>query len=132
MNLPLIGIWVRLLTIPYRFLYPVILVLICIGVYAVGSNVYDVVQVFVFGFLGYLMMQVRLEPAPLLLGFVLGPLLEDNFRRALILSRGDLAVFVERPISLSLLLASVAVIAFSLRRPVAAMPDVDRSKGSSR
>ncbi len=132
MNLPLIGVWVRLLTIPYRFLYPVILVLICVGVYAVGSNVYDVVQVFVFGFVGYLMMQVRLEPAPLLLGFVLGPLLEDNFRRALILSRGDLAVFVERPISLSLLLASVAVIAFSLRRPVATMPDVDRSKGSSR
>ena len=132
MNLPLIGVWVRLLTIPYRFLYPVILVLICIGVYAVGSNVYDVVQVFLFGLVGYLMMQARLEPAPLLLGFVLGPLLEDNFRRALILSRGDLAVFIERPISLSLLLASAAVIAFSLRRPVAETPDADHSQSSSR
>ena len=131
MNLPLIGIWVRILTIPYRLLYPVILVLICVGVYAVGSNVYHVLQVILFGLLGYLMMQVRLEPAPLLLGFVLGPLLEDNFRRALILSRGDLAVFVERPISLSLLLASIAVIAISLRRPAAAMREAGRSEESS-
>ena len=120
MNLPLIGIWVRILTIPYRFLYPVILVLICVGVYAVGSNVYDVVQVLLFGLVGYLMLRVRLEPAPMLLGFVLGPLLEDNFRRALILSRGDLAVFVERPISLSLLLACAVIIVISLRRPAAA------------
>ena len=127
MNLPLIGIWVRILTIPYRLLYPVILVLICVGVYAVGSNVYDVVQVILFGFVGYLMMQVRLEPAPLLLGFVLGPLLEDNFRRALILSRGDLGVFIERPISLSLLLASAAIIAISLRRPA---PVLRRTGGS--
>ena len=120
MNLPLIGIWVRILTIPYRYLYPVILVLICVGVYAVGSNVYDVVQVLLFGLVGYLMLRVRLEPAPMLLGFVLGPLLEDNFRRALILSRGDLAVFVERPISLSLLLACAVIVVFSLRRPAAA------------
>ncbi len=127
-NLPLIGVWVRLLAIPYRYLYPVILVLICVGVYAVGSNVYDIVQVFLFGLVGYLMMRARLEPAPLLLGFVLGPLLEDNFRRALILSRGDLAVFIERPISLSLLLAGIAVIAFSIRRPVADLPGVDQSR----
>lgn len=118
LNLPLIGIWVRLLTIPYRLLYPVILVLICVGVYAVGSSVFDVVQVIFFGIVGYQMMRFRLEPAPLLLGFVLGPLLEENFRRALILSRGDLAVFVERPISVGLLLASVAIVLVSLRRPV--------------
>ncbi len=124
MNLPLIGVWVRILTIPYRFLYSVILVLICVGVYAVGSNVYDVVQVLLFGLVGYLMLQVRLEPAPMLLGFVLGPLLEDNFRRALILSRGDLAVFVERPISLTLLLVGVVIVLFSLRRPAATSTNV--------
>ncbi|MDE0531541.1 MAG: tripartite tricarboxylate transporter permease [Albidovulum sp.] len=132
MNLPLIGLWVKLLTIPYRYLYPVILVLICVGVYAVSSNVYDVVQVFLFGIVGYLMMRAKLEPAPMLLGFVLGPLLEDNFRRALILSRGELSVFVERPISLSLLLASAALIAFSLRRPVAVAADGDQSREVSR
>ena len=131
MNLPLIGIWVRLLTIPYRFLYPVILVLICVGVYATASSIHDVVQVFVFGILGYLMMRARLEPAPLLLGFVLGPLLEEHFRRALILSRGDLAVFFERPISLTLLLASAALVAFSLRRPVASRTEADEPPGPS-
>ena len=82
LNLPLIGKWVRILTIPYRLLYPVILVLICFGVYAAGSNVYHVLQVCLSGLLGYLMIRVRLEAAPLLQGFVLGPLLEDNYRRA--------------------------------------------------
>ena len=117
MNLPMIGLWVRILTIPYRILYPVILVLICIGVYAVSSSVFHVFQVIFFGLIGFIMNRIRLEPAPMLLGFVLGPLLEEHFRRALILSRGDLSVFVERPISAGLLLASLAVIAFSIRKP---------------
>ncbi|MFV0336018.1 MAG: tripartite tricarboxylate transporter permease [Tropicimonas sp.] len=124
LNLPLIGLWVRMLQIPYRLLYPVVIVLICIGVYAVGNNVLHVVQVIVFGIAGYLMKRVRLEPAPLLLGFVLSPLLEDNFRRALLLSRGKLSIFVERPISAGLLLVSLAIIVFSLlgqRRAAARM-----------
>ncbi len=116
MNLPMIGLWVRILTIPYRILYPIILVLVCIGVYAVGNSVFDVLQLIFFGFVGYLMIQIRLEPAPLLLGFVLGPLLEENFRRALILSRGELSIFVERPISAGLLFASLAVVILSMVR----------------
>nr|WP_306265687.1 tripartite tricarboxylate transporter permease [Pararhizobium sp. IMCC3301] len=115
LNLPLIGLWVRLLLIPYRFLYPVIIVLICVGVFSVGNSQFDVLQVIFFGFVGYGMKLVRLEPAPLVLGFVLGPLLEENFRRALILSRGDIAVFVEHPISASLLVACLAIILFSIR-----------------
>lgn len=115
LNLPLIGLWVRLLIIPYRFLYPVIIMLICVGVFTVGNSQFDVLQVIFFGLLGYGMKLVRLEPAPMVLGFVLGPLLEENFRRALILSRGDLATFIEHPISAGLLLASLAIILFSLR-----------------
>lgn len=115
LNLPMIGLWVRLLQIPYRLLFPVVIVLICIGVYTVGNSQFDVVQVVFFGLMGFAMKKMRLEPAPLLLGFVLGPLLEENFRRALLLSRGDLAVFLERPISAGLLLASLAIIVFSLR-----------------
>lgn len=116
MNLPMIGLWVRILAIPYRILYPVILVLICIGVYAVSSSVFHVFQVIFFGIVGYVMMQLRLEPAPMLLGFVLGPLLEEHFRRALILSRGDLSVFIDRPISAGLLVASLLVVVFSIRK----------------
>ena len=116
LNLPLIGVWVRILTVPYRYLYPVILVLICVGVYAVGSSIYDVLQVFVFGLVGFLMIRLRLEPAPLLLGFVLGPMLEDNFRRALILSRGDISVFINRPISAGLLIACIVILLLSFRR----------------
>lgn len=126
LNLPMIGLWVRLLLIPYRLLFPVVIVMICVGVYSVGNSQFDVLQVIFFGIVGYLMKIVRLEPAPLLLGFVLGPLLEENFRRALILSRGDLVVFFERPISAGLLLASVAIVVFAVRgqrRPPAAIAD---------
>lgn len=115
LNLPMIGFWVRLLLIPYRFLFPVVIVLICVGVYTVGNNQFDVLQVVFFGIVGYALKLAKLEPAPLLLGFVLGPMLEENFRRALMLSRGDLMVFVERPISGVLLLAGAALVVFSLR-----------------
>ncbi|MCG8510891.1 MAG: tripartite tricarboxylate transporter permease [Rhodospirillales bacterium] len=118
LNLPLIGLWVRILTIPYRLLYPIILVLICVGVYSVRNSIFDIYQVIFFGVVGYGMIRLRLEPAPVLLGFVLGPLLEENFRRALILSRGDLTTFVNRPISLSLLALSLALLAFAFWRPV--------------
>lgn len=114
LNLPLIGIWVRLLQIPYRRLYPVVIVLICIGVYAVGNSAFDVLQVVFFGIAGYVLKSLKFEPAPLLLGFVLGPLLEENFRRSLILSRGELTTFIERPISASLLGVSITIILFSI------------------
>jgi len=114
LNLPMIGVWVRLLLIPYRYLFPVVIALICVGVYTVGNSQFDVYQVILFGLIGYAMKLSRLEPAPLLLGFVLGPLLEENFRRALLLSRGDAMVFVERPISGLLLLAGLAIVGFSI------------------
>ncbi|RUW59795.1 tripartite tricarboxylate transporter permease [Mesorhizobium sp. M7A.F.Ca.US.008.03.1.1] len=110
LNLPLIGLWVKLLTIPYYVLFPIIMVFCSIGVYSVNSNVYDLYAVAFFGFLGYLLTKLRCEPAPLLLGFVLGPLLEENLRRAMILSRGDPSTFVTRPISASLLLIALAVL----------------------
>ncbi|MER9024479.1 tripartite tricarboxylate transporter permease [Mesorhizobium sp. M0815] len=110
LNLPLIGLWVKLLTIPYYVLFPIIMAFCSIGVYSVNTNVYDLYAVALFGLLGYLLTKLRCEPAPLLLGFVLGPLLEENLRRAMILSRGDPGTFVTRPISASLLLIALAVL----------------------
>jgi putative tricarboxylic transport membrane protein len=110
LNLPLIGLWVKLLTIPYYVLFPIIMAFCSIGVYSVNSNVYDLYAVALFGFVGYLLVKLRCEPAPLLLGFVLGPLLEENLRRAMILSRGDPSTFVTRPISAALLLIAAAVL----------------------
>ncbi len=110
LNLPLIGLWVKLLTIPYYVLFPIIMVFCSIGVYSVNSNVYDLYAVAFFGFLGYVLLKLRCEPAPLLLGFVLGPLLEENLRRAMILSRGDPTTFVTRPISAVLLAISLVVL----------------------
>ena len=104
LNLPLIGLWVKLLTIPYYVLFPIIMAFCSIGVYSVNTNVYDLYAVAFFGLLGYVLVKLRCEPAPLLLGFVLGPLLEENLRRAMILSRGDPTTFVTRPISAGLLL----------------------------
>ena len=114
LNLPMIGIWVRLLQIPYRLLFPAIITLICIGVFAVGNSSFHVLQVVVFGIIGYGMRLVRLEPAPVLLGFVLGPMVEENFRRALQLSRGDLMTFVERPVSCLMLTFAALIIGYSL------------------
>ncbi|RZA29734.1 MAG: tripartite tricarboxylate transporter permease, partial [Proteobacteria bacterium] len=110
LNLPLIGIWVRLLTVPYRYLYPAILVFCCIGVYTVNNSVFDVYMTAGFGLLGYIFIKLGCEGAPLLLGFVLGPMMEENFRRSLLLSRGDFSVFFTRPISLGLLIAAVALV----------------------
>jgi TctA family transporter len=110
LNLPLIGLWVRLLTVPYYVLFPIIMAFCSIGVYSVNSNVYDLYAVAFFGLLGYGLMKLRCEPAPLLLGFVLGPLLEENLRRAMILSRGDPSAFITRPISGGLLLVAVIVL----------------------
>jgi putative tricarboxylic transport membrane protein len=111
LNLPLIGLWVRLLTVPYYVLFPTIMGFCAIGVYSVSSNVYDLYTVAFFGLAGYILIKLRCEPAPLLLGFVLGPLLEENLRRALLLSHGDPTVFVTRPISAALLLIALIVMA---------------------
>lgn len=114
LNLPLIGLWVRLLKVPYHVLFPIIMAFCSIGVYSVNSNVYDLFAVAFFGLMGYALIKLRCEPAPLLLGFVLGPMLEENLRRAMILGRGDPTVFVTRPISLTLLVLTVVVLVIVL------------------
>jgi len=103
LNLPMIGIWVKLLQVPYRLLYPAILLFCCIGVYSLQNNVWDVFVTALFGLIGWIFVKLECEPAPLLLGFILGPLMEENLRRALLLSRGDPSVFVTRPLSATLL-----------------------------
>jgi TctA family transporter len=106
LNLPMIGLWVKLLRVPYRLLYPAILLFCCIGVYSLNNNVFDVLMTVVFGVLGWVFVKFECEPAPLLLGFILGPLMEENLRRALLLSRGDPTVFFTRPLSLGMLVAA--------------------------
>jgi TctA family transporter len=110
LNLPLIGIWIRLLTVPYRLLYPAILLFCGIGVYTVNNTSFDVMQTSFFGAIGVLFAKLDCEPAPLLLGFVLGPMMEENLRRALLLSRGDPSVFATRPISAGLLAAAILLV----------------------
>lgn len=122
LNLPLIGIWVKLLKIPYRFLYPAILVFCCIGAYTVNNAVFDVYVTAGFSLIGYLFFKLGCEPPPLLLGFVLGPMMEENFRRALLLSRGDFSTFVTRPLSLSLLIAA------ALLAVIVALPAVKKTR----
>lgn len=111
-NLPMIGVWVSLLKVPYRFLYPSILVFCAIGAYSVNNSIFDVYLTVLFGFVGYILGKLECEPAPLLIGFVLGPMLEEYLRRAMVLSRGDPMVFVERPMSAILLaIATIALVA---------------------
>jgi TctA family transporter len=110
LNLPLIGIWVRMLTIPYRMLFPAIIAFAAIGTFSLGLNPWHVFAIAFFGVLGYALIKLGCEPAPLLLGFVLGPLLEDHLRRALIISRGDPMIFLERPVSAVLLALAVAAL----------------------
>ena len=111
LNLPLIGIWVRLLKVPYHLMFPAILAFCCIGVYSLNNNVFDVYLTVLFGLVGYILVKLDCEPAPLLLGFILGPMMEENLRRAMLLARGDVTVFVTRPISAVLLLMTVGVLA---------------------
>ncbi len=110
LNLPFIGLWVKILSIPYKLLFPAVLLLICIGVYSVNNSSFDVLLTFVFGMLGFWFNRHGFPSAPLLLGFVLGPLLEENFRRALLLSQGNLTTFMERPVSLVFLSLTVLVL----------------------
>lgn len=114
-NLPMLPVWVKLLSIPYRLFYPAILIFCCIGVYTLNYAVFDIVMLMVFGLMGYVLLKWRFEPAPLLLAFVLGPLMEENFRRAMMLSFGDPLIFVQRPISATLLgVAALLVIVMVL------------------
>ncbi|HKX37554.1 MAG TPA: tripartite tricarboxylate transporter permease, partial [Burkholderiales bacterium] len=110
LNLPLIGIWIKLLTVPYRFLYPSILVFMAIGVFSLSNNPWDVLVMAAFGLLGYICVKLECEPAPMILGFILGPLMEENLRRAMLLSRGDATVFLTKPISAAFIIAAVLLL----------------------
>jgi TctA family transporter len=110
LNLPLIGIWIKLLTVPYRFLFPAITLFCCIGVYTLNNNNFDVFMTAIFAVVGYLFYKLKCEAAPLLLGFILGPMMEENLRRALLLSRGDWSTFATRPLSAGLLLAALLMV----------------------
>jgi TctA family transporter len=114
LNLPLIGLWVRLLTIPYRFLFPTIIAFAAIGTYSINFNGWDVFAIAFLGVLGYVLIKLGCEPAPLLLGFVLGPLLEDHLRRSLIISRGDPSIFIESPVSAVLLLLAAGALVLTV------------------
>jgi len=109
-NLPLIGVWVSLLRVPYRLMYPAILLFCCIGVYSLNSSVFEVLLAAGFGILGFALLQWGFEMTPLLLGFVLGPLMEENLRRAMRYAQGDPMVFIERPLSGALVGASVLML----------------------
>jgi putative tricarboxylic transport membrane protein len=121
-NLPLVGLWVRLLKVPYRLMFPAILVFCCIGIYSINNNPADVMFTAFFGLAGYALYKFGFEPAPLLLGFVLGRLMEEKLRQALVLSRGSFLTFVERPVSAGLLLVAVVVIV------VAVLPAVRKGR----
>ena len=136
LNVPLIGVWVKLLTIPYKYLYPSALFFVCIGVYAANNDMFQVGETVVIGVLGYVLLRLGFHPAPILLGFVLGPRFEENFRRALLLSRGDLMTFIDRPISavfiaLCVLLIGIQVFArlraFGRKPPPPGAPAVGRA-----
>jgi putative tricarboxylic transport membrane protein len=110
LNLPLVGIWVRLLRVPYRWLFPAIIMFCCIGTYSVSNNPVDVYLCAAVGVVGYVLIKLGCEPAPLVLGYVLGPLMEEYLRRALLLSRGDPTVFFTRPISLAFMVATAVIL----------------------
>jgi putative tricarboxylic transport membrane protein len=110
LNLPLIGIWIKLLQVPYRLLYPAIMLVCTVGSFTTNNDMFEVWVAIAFGVLGYIFAKLGCEPAPLLLGFILGPMLEENMRRALVLSRGDYTVFFRRPISLTMLLLAAALL----------------------
>jgi putative tricarboxylic transport membrane protein len=122
LNLPLVGIWVKLLGVPYYVLFPAIMAFSTIGVFSVNSNSFDLYSISVFGLLGYLLAKLGCEPVPLLLGFVLGPMLEDQLRRSMILSRGSATIFIDRPISLTFLV--IALIVFCM----AAIPSIKQKR----
>jgi putative tricarboxylic transport membrane protein len=114
LNLPLIGIWIKLLSVPYRWLFPAIVLFCAMGVYSTNNNSFDIWLVALFGIIGYTFIKLGCEPAPLLLGLILGPMMEENLRRALLLSRGDWSVLVTRPLSATLLALALALLVIVL------------------
>ena len=121
-NLPLIGLWVRLLKVPYRLMFPSIVLLCCIGIYSVNNSPVEVVMTAGFGLFGYALMKFGFEPAPLLLGFVLGRLMEEKLRQALVISRGSFMTFVDRPLSAGLLVLALILVV------VAILPSIRQSR----
>ncbi len=121
LNFPMVGIWVRLLAVPYRILFPAIVVFCGIGVYSLANNPFDLYLLAGFGLLGYLFIKLKCEPAPLVLGFILGPLVEENLRRALLISRGDFSVFFTRPLSLTFIILTVILLC------AVTLPDIIRA-----
>jgi putative tricarboxylic transport membrane protein len=120
LNLPLIGMWIKLLSVPYRWLFPSIVLFCAVGVYSTNNNTFDIWLVGLFGVIGYLFLKLGAEPAPLLLGFILGPMMEEYLRRALLLSRGDWSVFLTRPLSAGLLVGAALLLAMVLMPSVKA------------
>jgi putative tricarboxylic transport membrane protein len=115
LNLPIIGLWVRLLSMPYHLLYPIILVFTAVGVLSLSNAPFDVLLMAIFGVLGYILIKLDCEPAPLLLGYILGPMMEEYLRRAMTLSRGDPMIFLQRPISAAMLaIAALAMLSVVL------------------
>lgn len=115
LNLPLIAIWIKLLTVPYHLLYPAIVLFSCIGVYSLSNSTFDVHTMALFGLIGYVFVKLECEPAPMIMGYVLGPLMEENLRRAMLISRGDATVFFTSPISAAMLgLAALLLLTFVL------------------
>ena len=129
LNVPMIGLWVKLLTIPYKYLYPSALFFICIGVYSTNNDMFQVGETVLIGLVGYLLLLLDFHPAPVLLGFVLGPRFEENFRRAMLVSRGDIWVFLEHPISAIFIGLCVVLIGAQiyvrLRKPKALAEELD-------
>ena len=114
LNLPLIGLWVKMISVPYHLLYPMILVFCAIGVYSLSNAAFDVYLMVVFGFLGYVFKKLDCEPAPMLLGFILGPMMEEYLRRALLIAKGDATVLITRPISATMLVLAAILLAMVL------------------
>ena len=135
LNLPTIGLWVALLRIPFAWMYPAILVFVALGVFSVNNNEFDIGSVAVLGVMGYALMVLRFEPAPLLLGYILGPMLEENLRRAMLLSRGDAMVFIERPISATLLACTALMLLWAVvstvRKTMRAKAQLDAAKAAA-
>jgi TctA family transporter len=122
LNLPLVGLWIKLISIPYHFLYPIILGFCCIGVFSLNNSTFDIYMMAVFGLLGFAFRRLGAEPAPMLLAFILGPMMEEYLRRALLLSYGDPTVLISSPISGTLLLIAGVLIVLVL------LPTISRSR----
>jgi putative tricarboxylic transport membrane protein len=122
LNLPLVGLWVRLLRVPYRILFPAIMAFSAIGVFSVNNSPFEIYLTALFGILGFIWMKLGFNLAPMLLGFVLGPLMEENLRRAMLIARGDATVFLTRPISAGLIFIAVALLV------IAALPMIRKRR----